>query len=136
VGRWDKDSNKWDEHGKRKPSKRDYKKIAKYVIAGGFVVVAIVVLAAFIPRAGLSVEIFERGEASHSVKTLSVKINNNYPHELNNVIVQFGENGKQISFGNIAPFSAIFVTREESDLNFDKIIVSANNGEFRTVKNR
>lgn len=136
MGRWDKDSNKWDEYGKRKPYKRDYKKIAKYVIAGGFVVVAIVVLTVFIPRAGLSVEIHERGEASHSVKTLSVKINNNFPHELRNVIVQFGDNGKQNSFGNIAPFNAIFVTPEQAELNFDKIIVSANDGEFKTIKYR
>ncbi|MDX1373721.1 MAG: hypothetical protein R3321_14705 [Nitrososphaeraceae archaeon] len=135
MGRWDKDSNKWDEYGKERHSKRDYKKIAKYVIAGGFVVVAIVVLSVFIPRAGLTVEISER-EAAHSVKTISVKINNNYPHELKDVTVQFGDNGKKYTFGNIGPFSAIFVTPDEGELNFDKVIVSANNGEFRTIKYR
>lgn len=135
MGRWDKDPNKWDEYGKERHSKRDYKKIAKYVIVGGFIVVAIVVLSVFIPRAGLTVEISER-EAAHSVKTISVKINNNYPHELKDVTVQFGDNGKKYTFGNIAPFSAIFVTPEEGELNFDKVIVSANNGEFRTIKYR
>lgn len=134
MGRWDSDTNRWDDSGKEKKSTRDYKKIAKYVIAGGFIIVAVVVLMVFIPRAGLSIEIQERGEAMNTVKTISIKINNNYPQELKNVIVQFGDNARNHSFGNLAPFSSIFVTPDNEELKFDKVIVSANNGEFNAVK--
>lgn len=134
MGRWDSDTNRWDDYGKEKQSTRDYKKIAKYVIAGGFIIVAVVVLMVFIPRAGLSIEIQERGEAMNTVKTISIKINNNYPQELKNVIVQFGDNARKHSFGNLAPFSSIFVTPDNDELKFDKVIVSANNGEFNAVK--
>jgi hypothetical protein len=134
LGRWDSETNRWDDYGKEKKSTRDYKKIAKYVIAGGFIIVAVVVLMVFIPRAGLSIEIQERGEAMNAVKTISVKINNNYPQELKNVIVQFGDNAKKHSFGNLGPFSSIFVTPDNEELKFDKVIVSANNGEFNAVK--
>jgi len=134
LGRWDSDSNRWDDYGKEKQSTRDYKKIAKYVISGGFIIVAVVVLMVFIPRAGLSIEIQERGEAMNTLKTISIKINNNYPQELKNVIVQFGDNARNYSFGNLAPFSSIFVTPDNEELKFDKVIVSANNGEFKAVK--
>ena len=134
MGRWDSDTNRWDDSGKEKKSTRDYKKIAKYVIAGGFIIVAVVVLMVFIPRAGLSIEIQERGEAMNTLKTISIKINNNYPQELKNVIVQFGDNARNHSFGNLAPFSSIFVTPDNEELKFDKVIVSANNGEFKAVK--
>jgi hypothetical protein len=68
VGRWDNNSDK------RGTTLRINKKKIKYIILGGFVVVAIVVLSVFIPRAGLTVEILERSEAMHSVKTISVKV--------------------------------------------------------------
>jgi hypothetical protein len=130
VGRWDNNSDK------RGTTLRINKKKIKYIILGGFVVVAIVVLSVFIPRAGLTVEILERSEAMHSVKTISVKVNNNNPQEIKDVIVQFGENGKQHTFGNIGPFGAIFITPDPDELNFDKVIVSANGGSIQTVKLR
>jgi hypothetical protein len=130
MGRWDTSS------GKRGTSIRINRKKIKYIMIGGFVIVAIVVLSVFIPRAGLSIEILERSEAMHSVKTISVKINNNNPYEIREVIVQFGENGKQRSFGNIGPFGAIFITPDPNELNFDKVIVSANGGSIQTVKTR
>lgn len=130
MGRWDNSS------GKRGISLRINRKKIKYIMLGGFVVVAIVVLSVFIPRAGLSVEILERNEAMHSVKTISVKVNNNNPQEIKDVIVQFGENGKQHTFGNIGPFGAIFITPDPDELNFDKVIVSANGGSIQTVKLR
>ena len=133
MGRWDSDTNRWDDYSKEKQS-RDYKKIAKYVITGGFIIVAVVVLMVFIPRAGLSIEIQERGEAMNTIKTISIKISNNYPQQLQKVIVQFGDNAKKHSFGNLAPFSSIFVTPDNEELKFDKVIVSANNGQFKTVK--
>ena len=58
---------------------------------GGIAVVAIVVLSVFIPRAGLNVEIIERNDATHSVKTISIKVNNNMPQEIKSVMVQFGD---------------------------------------------
>ena len=130
MGRWDTSS------GKRGTSIRLNRKKIKYIMIGGFVIVAIVVLSVFIPRAGLSIEILERSEAMHSVKTISVKLNNNNPYEIREVIVQFGENGKQRSFGNIGPFGAIFITPDPNELNFDKVIVSANGGSIQTVKTR
>ncbi len=130
MGRWDTSP------GRRGTSVGINRKKIKYIILGGFVVVAIVVLSVFIPRAGLSVEILERDEAMHSVKTISVKINNNNPQEIRDVIVQFGENGKQRTFGNIGPFGAIFITPDPDELNFDRIIVSANGGSIQTVKLR
>ena len=130
MGRWDNGS------GKRGISLRINRKKIKYIMLGGFVIVAIVVLSVFIPRAGLSVEILERNEAMHSVKTISVKVNNNNPQEIKDVIVQFGENGKQHKFGNIGPFGAIFITPDPEELNFDRVIVSANGGSIQTVKLR
>ncbi len=127
VGRWDKGS------GRTPPLRLNQKKI-KYIMLGGIVVVAIVVLSVFIPRAGLNIEIFERNDATHSVKTISVKVNNNSPQEIKDVMVQFGENGKLHSFGNIGPFSAIFITPEKNELNFDRVTVSANGGNVKTIK--
>ncbi|MGZ5509356.1 MAG: hypothetical protein ACXWFC_02630, partial [Nitrososphaeraceae archaeon] len=66
--------------------------------------------------------------------TISVKVNNNSPQEVKDVMVQFGENGKIHSFGNIGPFSAIFITPEKDELNFDRVIVSANGGNIKTIK--
>ena len=103
---------------------------------GGIVIVAIVVLSVFIPRAGLTVEIIERSDAMHSVKTISIKVNNNSPQEIKNVMVQFGENGQLHSFGNIGPFGAIFITPDTDELNFDRVIVSANAGTIETIKFR
>jgi hypothetical protein len=130
VGRWDNSS------GRRGTSLRMDRKKIKYIILGGFVVVAIIVLSVFIPRAGLSVEILERNEAMHSIQTISVKVNNNNPQEIKDVIVQFGENGKRHTFGNIGPFGAIFITPDPMELNFDRVIVSANGGSIKTVKLR
>ena len=127
MGRWDNDS------GRTPPLRLNQKKI-KYIMLGGIVVVAIVVLSVFIPRAGLNIEIIERNDAMHSVKTISVKVNNNSPQEIKDVMVQFGENGKMHSFGNIGPFSAIFITPEKDELNFDRVTVSANGGNIKTIK--
>ncbi|MGI9010543.1 MAG: hypothetical protein ACR2F1_05075 [Nitrososphaeraceae archaeon] len=127
VGRWDNDSS-------RTPPLRLNQKKIKYIMLGGIVVVAIVVLSVFIPRAGLNIDIVERNDAMHSVKTISVKVNNNSPQEIKDVMVQFGENGKMHSFGNIGPFSAIFITPEKDELNFDRVTVSANGGNIKTIK--
>ena len=129
MGRWDNDS------GRKSPLRLNKKKI-KYIMYSGFVIVVIVVLSVFIPRAGLTVEIFERSDAMHSIKTISIKVNNNNLQEIKDVRVQFGENGKLHSFGNIGPFSAIAITPDPAELNFDRVIVSANAGKIKTIKFR
>jgi hypothetical protein len=72
----------------------------------------------------------------HSVKTISIKVNNNSLKEIKDVMVQFGETGKLHSFGNIGPFSAIAISPDPDELNFDRVIVSANAGNIKTIKLR
>ena len=130
MGRWDDD---WHYEGKHKKS-RDWIRIARYAIYGGFAIVAIVVLLVFIPRAGLTVEIMESGEA---LTTISIKINNNNPQEIHNVTVVFDDDKeKKQVFNSIGPFSSIFVTPDKDNLNFKKIIVTADNGKLQTTKYR
>jgi hypothetical protein len=116
---------------------RNYVKIAKYVIATGFVIVAVVVLLVFIPRSGLNVEIIERSEVMGTMQTISVKISNNNFGTLNDVEVQFGDQGEIQSIGDMGPFSSVMITPPDVDaLNFDRVIVTANNGEVQTIKSR
>ena len=130
MGRWDDD---WH-YDRKDKKKRDWIRIARYAIYGGFAIVAIVVLVVFIPRAGLTVEIFETGE---DLSTISIKINNNNPHEIHDVIVAFDNNtGKKQIYNSMAPFSSIFVTPEKEDLDFQKITVTADNGKLQTIKYR
>lgn len=114
--------------------KRDWIRIARYAIYGGFAIVAIVVLLVFIPRAGLTVEINETGEA---LSTISIKINNNNPQEIHDVTITFDNStGKKQVYNSMGPFSSIFVTPEKDDLDFQKIIVTADNGKLQTIKYR
>jgi hypothetical protein len=130
LGRWD-DEWHYERKGKKK---RDWIRIARYAIYGGFAIVAIVVLLVFIPRAGLTVEINETGEA---LSTISIKINNNNPQEIHDVTITFDDNtGKKQVYNSMGPFSSIFVTPEKDDLDFQKIIVTADNGKLQTIKYR
>jgi hypothetical protein len=130
MGRWD---DEWHYEPKDR-KKRDWIMIARYAIYGGFAIVAIVVLLVFIPRAGLTVEINETGE---TLSTISIKINNNNPQEIHDVTVTFDNNtSKKQIYTSIAPFSSIFVTPEKDDLDFKKIIVTADNGKLQTIKYR
>jgi hypothetical protein len=91
-------------------------------------------LLVFIPRAGLTVETFETGE---DLSTISIKINNNNPHEIHDVTIVFDNNtGKKQIYNSMAPFSSIFVTPEKEDLDFQKITVTADNGKLQTIKYR
>jgi hypothetical protein len=130
LGRWDDD---W--HSDRKvKKKRDWIRIARYAIYGGFAIVAIVVLFVFIPRAGLTVEMFETGE---DLSTISIKINNNNPHEIHDVTIVFDNNtAKKQIYNSMAPFTSIFVTPEKEDLDFQKLTVTADNGKLQTIKYR
>ncbi len=130
MGGWDDD---WYYHRKDKKT-RDWIRIARYAIYGGFAIVAVVVLLVFIPRAGLTVEIMETGEA---ISTVNIKINNNNPQEIHNVTVVFDDDKeKKQVFNSIGPFSSIFVTPDKDNLNFKKMIVTADNGKLQTTKYR
>lgn len=131
MGRWDNEFDGFGGGGIR--PRRNYIRIAKFVILVGFIIVAVVVLSVFIPRAGLNVEIIERGGI---IGSIVVKINNNNFDTLNDVIVQFGEQGKIQRIDKMGPFSSVMITPESQELNFDKVIVKANNGKIETIKFR
>lgn len=61
--------------------------------------------------------------------------NNNFEN-INDVTVQFGEKGRIQNIGNMGPFSSVMITPEARDMNFDKVIVKANNGKMESVKFR
>ena len=127
--KWDED--KFQENGLRGKVRRNYIKIAKVGIIVGFVVVALVVFSVFLPRAGVSIEIIERGGLISSV---TAKISNNNFDSLNDVVVQFGENGIPQSLGNIGPFASVFSSPNPNELEFDRVILTANDGDVRVVK--
>lgn len=130
MGRWD-DEWHYEPKGRKK---RDWIRIARYTIYGGFAIVAIVVLLVFIPRAGLTVEINETGE---TLSTIGIKINNNNPQEIHNVTITFDNNTSRMQiFNSMAPFSSIFVTPEKEDLDFRMILVTADDGRLQTIKFR
>lgn len=129
MGRWDAGT------GIEFPNiKKSYIKVAKYAIFAGFIIVAVVVLSVFIPRSGLNVEIIERSEVMGTMQTVSVKISNNNFGSLNNVEVQFDDQGQVQPVGDMSPFSSVMIT--PPDLNFDTIIVKANDGEVEVIKSR
>lgn len=129
--RWDED--KFQEDGLRGKVRRNYIKIAKVGIIVGFVVVALVVLSVFLPRVGVNIEIIERGGL---IDSITAKISNNNFDSLNNVVVQFGENGIPQSLGNIGPFASVFSSPNPGELKFDRIILTANDGDVQVVKYR
>jgi hypothetical protein len=131
MGRWEDEYG--DTFGKFPKKKRNWIRIGKFAILGGFIILAAVLLSVFIPRAGLSIEVIERGGIVDSV---SVKVNNNNFNSLNDVNVQFGEHGKVQMIGDMGPFSSVFVNPETEEMAYDRIIVKANNGEVQATKFR
>jgi hypothetical protein len=129
--RWDED--KFQEDSLRGKVSRNYIKIAKVGIIVGFVVVALIVLSVFLPRVGVSIEIIERGGL---IGSITAKISNNNFDTLNNVVVQFGDNGMPQRLGNIGPFASVFSSPNPTELEFDRIILTANDGDVRVVKYR
>jgi len=129
--RWDED--KFQEDSLRGKVSRNYIKIAKVGIIVGFVVVALIVLSVFLPRVGVSIEIIERGGL---IGSITAKISNNNFDTLNNVVVQFGDNGTPQRLGNIGPFASVFSSPNPTELDFDRIILTANDGDVRVVKYR
>jgi hypothetical protein len=135
MGRWDDGSGQFaGAGGGTGRTRKNYARIAKFVILGGFIVVGIIVLSVFITRSGLNIEIREQNEAMGTIQTISVRISNNKFDTLNDVTVQFGDNGKIRNVGTIGPFSSIMITPDPIDLNFDKVIVKGNGGKAEAVK--
>lgn len=129
---------RWDSTGIRFPNtRRSYIRIAKYVIVAGFIIVTVVVLSVFIPRSGLNVEIIERSEVMGTMQTVSVKISNNNFGSLNNVEVRFDDQERVQPIGDMGPFSSVMITPPDPDnLDFDRIIVTANDGEVEVIKSK
>ncbi len=70
------------------------------------------------------------------MEIVSVKISNNNLATLNDVVIRFGENGTYQPIGNLGPFASVMITPDEGDLNFDKVIIRANNGTTEHIKSR
>jgi hypothetical protein len=137
MGRWDEPfAGSGSGGGSGIPRRWNRIRITKLAIRVGFIIVAVVFLSVFIPRYGLNIEIIQRSEAAGAIQTISVKISNNNFESLNNAIVQFGEKGRIQQIGNMGPFSSVMITPEPQDMNFDKIIVKADNGKIQSVKFR
>src|SRR5919197_6580355 len=143
MGRWDDDPSSGFGSGgssnsssRRIPGKWNRIRIAKLAIKVGFVIVAIVFLSVFIPRYGLNTEIIQRSEGVGTIQTISIKVSNNNFETLNDVTVQFDEKGRIQNIGSMGPFSSVMITPEVRDMNFDKIIVKANNGKMESIKFR
>jgi hypothetical protein len=111
-------------------------RLARFIILVGFIVVSIVVLSVFIPRAGISVEVIQRSEVIGTMDLLSVRVSNNNFETLQNVTIQFGEVGRIQPVGNMGPFSSVMITPDSEDWDFDKVIVEGNNGSVKYVHNR
>lgn len=128
----------WDDRDDftyRGGKRRNYARIAKFAIIGGFVVLAVVMAAFIVPRAGLSVEIHDRSEVVGTMQTVSVRVANNSFETMRGVAVQFGD-GDPVELGNMAPFQSRLLTPDEQDLGFDRVTATANEGAVTVVKHR
>lgn len=111
-------------------------RFAKRLLMIGFIIVAAVVLTVFLSRAGLYIEIIQREEGMGTLQTITVRLSNNNFNSLNDVIVQFGEDGRAQTIGNMGPFSSVTITPPAEDMDFENIIARANNGQIQVVKSR
>lgn len=141
MGRWDdydggaSGGNFMPDEGAGK--RRNWPRIFKFAILAGFVILGAVLLSVFIPRAGLNVEIFQRGEAVGTVTTVSVKVTNNSLETMRNVTIQFGDRGAVQEIGDMPPFKGVLVSpHQDDDVAFDKVTVTANDGAVVVVKHR
>ncbi len=122
---------RWDE-GQTPRSNKNLPKLIKKIIYLGFVIIAIVILAVFIPRLGLNIEFMQQ---SGDIATISTKINNNNFYSIHNITVQF-DNGKIQNIGDLGSFGSVMISPENNNINFKKIIVKANNGQMESIKTR
>ena len=132
MGRWDDDRQPRREEDRRPRKNRNLPKLIKKIIYLGFIIVAVVVLAVFIPRAGLNIEVIHR---TGDIETISTKISNNNFYPLQNVTIQY-DNGKVQGIGDLGPFATIMISPETQNINFEQITVKANNGQIESIKTR
>lgn len=131
MGRWEDQ----DAAGYRGGKRRDWARIAKFVIMGGFIVLAIVMTAFIVPRAGLNVEIHQRSEVIGTMQTVSVRVTNNSFETMRGVTVQFS-NGDVFELGDLAPFQGRLISPDADNLDFDSVTATANDGAITVVKER
>jgi hypothetical protein len=138
LGRWDKDEQSsgcgW---GRKIGGWRTNRiRTTKRLIMIGLVIVAAIVLTIFLSRGGLYIDIIQREEGMGTLQTITVRLSNNNFNSLDDVTVQFGEDGKVQTIGNMGAFSSITITPPPEDMDFENIIVRANNGQVQVVKSR
>lgn len=131
LGRWDDQYGAGRSGGKR----RNWARIAKFVIIGGFVVLATVMAAFMIPRAGLHVEIIQRSEVIGTMQTISVGITNNSFETMRGVSVQF-DDSEPFELGDLGPFQRTLLTPDNEDLGFETVTATANDGAVIVTKHR
>jgi hypothetical protein len=140
LGRWDDDNHPAGGSRGRKigigEGRTKRIRFAKRLLMIGFIIVAAVVLTVFLSRAGLYIEIIQREEGMGTLQTITVRLSNNNFNSLNDVIVQFGEDGRAQTIGNMGPFSSVTITPPAEDMDFENIIARANNGQIQVVKSR
>ncbi len=122
---------RWDEGGKPR-NNRNLLKLIKKIIYLGFIIIALIILAVFIPRLGLNIELMQQ---SGDLVTISTKINNNNFYPIHNITVQF-DNGKILYIGDLGPFGSVMISPETKNIDFKQIIVKANNGQIESIKTR
>jgi hypothetical protein len=138
LGRWDKNN---------RPSGGGWGRIigggranrvrtTKRLLIIGLVVVVAIVLSIILSRGGIYIDIIEREEGMGTLQTLTVRISNNNFNSLNDVTVQFGEDGKVQTIGDLGAFSSVTITPPPEDMDFENIIVRANNGQIQVIKSR
>jgi len=138
LGRWDDEEKNYDRYrqgygrGKGRIGARGVRRI----IFIGFAILGIVMISFFVSRAGLHVALHERGEAIGTVQVVSAQISNNSFETLRNVTVQFGNNNPVQPIGDMGPFSGVLVSPEGDDFEFDRVIVTANDGAVSVVHYR
>ena len=140
MGRWDDDNHPAGDSRGRKigigGGRTKRIRFAKRLLMIGFIIVAAVVLTVFLSRAGLYIEIIQREEGMGTLQTITVRLSNNNFNSLNDVIIQFGEDGRAQTIGNMGPFSSVTITPPAEDMDFENIIARANNGQIQVVKSR
>jgi len=134
LGRWDdKFGGGWRIAGDGGTGRT---RIVRKGILIGLIIVAVVAVIVFLSRTGINVDITQREEGMGTLQTISITISNNNLKSLNDVTVQFGEKGRIQKLGDMGPFSSAVITPDTEDMEFDKVIVKANNGAVEVVKQR
>ncbi|HEV2877846.1 MAG TPA: hypothetical protein VGW09_11270 [Nitrososphaeraceae archaeon] len=138
MGRWDDNDQPTGGGWGRKigGGRTNRIRTTKRLIMIGLVTVAAIVLTIFLSRGGLYIDIIQREEGMGTLQTITVRLSNNNFNSLDDVTVQFGEDGKVQTIGNMGAFSSITITPPPEDMDFENIIVRANYGQVQVVKSR